>query len=377
MHRDDAAPAAAADGSAQQEQPPKSSDRGRSPPRKPNPKGKATGKEETPSAAVCFVVTPAKSVGRRVTFADTDTVKFVVRTKMTSWAKTYNDRSIGKTFEPKGPDDLKIMKKDERTAIWMAKRLFKQTHPREEFSKVALPSSKRSLSSSSSDSSGRRWIVDSGSCHDLVGQNNLMVKEAQSVTAINEPALLWTANGLITVDQEVSLPISRIGKKVYALVMNDSPNVLSLGRRIMEDGYSFEWKNGSYPRLVTPKGVAIDVEVQNFVPVLPAPDIREDDSEGEPAQDLSDSSEGQPAPPPIVKKEQFVKEETINPEQGVKKEKWEVLPKKAKGAKADTSDVPPPDHFLTHFPKDSRCDSCVKCKIQRKSCRKTSGINKE
>ena len=57
---------------------------------------------------------------------------------------------------------------------------------------------------------------------------------------------------------------------VSALALEDSPNAVSLGRLVLEHGYSFEW-SPKLPRPVlrSPCGTPVELQVKGFVPYLP------------------------------------------------------------------------------------------------------------
>ena len=52
------------------------------------------------------------------------------------------------------------------------------------------------------------------------------------------------------------------------LLLESSPPVLSVGKRCMEEGYSFHWPSGHNPYLISPDGKRHDLEVDNVVPYL-------------------------------------------------------------------------------------------------------------
>ena len=115
----------------------------------------------------------------------------------------------------------------------------------------------------------RTWIVDSGSCFDLVSAKTLSKYEKDNITLAEKPFLMTTANGKVEVSHEAVVPIEITGSETSACVMENAPCVLSLGKRCMLEGCSFEWGAGQNPVLVTPDGTRHELEVQNLVPVLP------------------------------------------------------------------------------------------------------------
>jgi len=114
-----------------------------------------------------------------------------------------------------------------------------------------------------------RWIIDSGSAFDIVDQGSLTQKERETVRRVADPTTLVTANGAIEADEVLPVRISDLGLKADALVLRDSPSVLSLGKRIMEEGFSFSWSPNSAPVLTSPTGRKIFLDVVHNVPFLP------------------------------------------------------------------------------------------------------------
>ena len=88
----------------------------------------------------------------------------------------------------------------------------------------------------------RNWIVDSGSCFDLVGLDELKHEETANIQTNTSPVTLTTANGVTTTDKRVKLSMKEMVGAISAIVLPDAPAVLSLGRKCLDEGYSFMWK---------------------------------------------------------------------------------------------------------------------------------------
>ena len=225
-----------------------------------------------------------------------------------------------------------------RTALLRARKLAHEVALDVEAWKGSLPSE----SSPALMAVIERWLLDSGSCFDIVNKNMVENIPSAVTTRRAEPMVLETANGNIKADSEANVSIGRLGTQTTAIVLPDSPSVLSLGRRCMVEGYKFEWPPYGPPVLTSPNGQSIILEVENMVPVLVA------------------SATG------VEQSMQHARETTPSPKKK----------KKPTGAGGNTSVCPapplplPPDHYLTHTPKDSRCPICMKCRAQRKQCRR-------
>ena len=79
---------------------------------------------------------------------------------------------------------------------------------------------------------------------------------------------LNTANGETIADQCLPMQVAPLGETVKPLVLENTPAVLSIGRRCMIDGYSFHWPKFKKPHLISPNGYKIVLEIENFVPYL-------------------------------------------------------------------------------------------------------------
>jgi len=112
------------------------------------------------------------------------------------------------------------------------------------------------------------WLVDSGSPLDIIDE-----KRTTAFTSLirdGPPVILDTANGELYADKEVPLHLTRLGENICPMVLPSTPDVLSLGRRVIDDGYSFEWPAYSHePRLTHPTiGEVIALSVIDYCPHL-------------------------------------------------------------------------------------------------------------
>ena len=115
----------------------------------------------------------------------------------------------------------------------------------------------------------QRWLMDTGSPVDLVGKNDIPAKYLESNSKDSDfHVTLNTANGATTADKVLPLQVAPLGESVSPLILEESPAVLSIGRRCMLDGYEFHWPKYKKPYLISPNGYRIELEVENFVPYL-------------------------------------------------------------------------------------------------------------
>ena len=77
-----------------------------------------------------------------------------------------------------------------------------------------------------------------------------------------------TANGRISTDSAMAVESSILKGPASPYVLPKTPWVLSIGRRVMQMGYSFVWIANTPPWLVSPDGCRIDLEVHGNIPFL-------------------------------------------------------------------------------------------------------------
>ena len=127
------------------------------------------------------------------------------------------------------------------------------THP----SVAACPKGVGAMQSDHGISHTRRWLIDSGSGWDLVKASNV----SHLYDLIRTPHYcprLWTANGVTKVHQEVPLFIPELNENCVPFVLKNTPDVLTMRRRCMCDGYSFVWRaKSSKPYFRRPDGTRI------------------------------------------------------------------------------------------------------------------------
>jgi hypothetical protein len=98
----------------------------------------------------------------------------------------------------------------------------------------------------------RHWMVDSGSGHDLVSHSDA---KGMSTREIPAPIVFHTANGTTTTKHVVPMEIRALGTEVEPYLLQDTPPVISFGRRCEVDGWAFHWEPySSNPTWVTPEG---------------------------------------------------------------------------------------------------------------------------
>ena len=101
-----------------------------------------------------------------------------------------------------------------------------------------------------------QWVVGTGSGHDLVPQQ-LISASSVPLSPVNTAVSLSTANGVAPVEFMAQIHVHALSSVSKALVLPSTPMVLSVGRRCMEEGYSFIWKANSNPYMRGPDGTIL------------------------------------------------------------------------------------------------------------------------
>ena len=118
----------------------------------------------------------------------------------------------------------------------------------------------------------RLWLCDTGSAHDIVGRTGLPDRWIQEhVEVLEQPVRLETANREILADRTIGLEFEAIGEQeIRPFVLENAPDLISIGRRCLEMGYSFHWPSGSKsPFFVLPESdQRVHLQVVDYLPYL-------------------------------------------------------------------------------------------------------------
>ena len=112
----------------------------------------------------------------------------------------------------------------------------------------------------------RRFILDSGSGHDLISARKAERMNLKQRTC--DPIMFHTANGSTATQTEAEIDLGTFDMTSQAYVLDDTPSVMSLGKRCMEEGYSFVWPSGKMPFMVTKNGERIDLTIHDNIPYV-------------------------------------------------------------------------------------------------------------
>eukprot|EP00971_Amphidinium_carterae_P350587 6491635-Amphidinium_carterae.3 len=111
----------------------------------------------------------------------------------------------------------------------------------------------------------RKWLMDTGSAFDLADKK---FSTPDPKLTLQKPLILNTANGITEASKRSREDVKRLGTSITPIVLDSTPDVLSVGRRCMTEGYRFVWPKGSNPYFIDPRGIRINFQLERYVPYL-------------------------------------------------------------------------------------------------------------
>jgi RNA:NAD 2'-phosphotransferase (TPT1/KptA family) len=217
-----------------------------------------------------------------------------------------------------------------------------------------------------------KWIADTGSGIDIVGEQDIDDDALDSlVTGLK--MRLSTAGGPMSSSKFVEVYVHKLKEVVKALLLPSTPAVLSVGKRVMEEGYSFHWPNKSVPFFILPSGKRVYLVVHGYVPYI-VDSI--DEVECAPASTGS-SPQGEshtPSHDPVVSGEAQAEEVHPadsaggNPTEENGEDEVHVHSDGTRDLKKIAGSL---NHLMTHYPKNPWCPACVRAKMQDVPTHKT------
>ena len=114
-----------------------------------------------------------------------------------------------------------------------------------------------------------KFLMDTGCGHDLISQRK--VEKHGLETLVSEEAISFqTANGVTNTDLISNFQTESFTEPINAYVLDDTPSVLSVGKRCMKQGYGFVWPPGKNPFMINPDGKRISLFVNSDIPYVRA-----------------------------------------------------------------------------------------------------------
>ena len=109
-----------------------------------------------------------------------------------------------------------------------------------------------------------KLFMDTGCGHDLISQKKIAKHELETL-ATPEPVSFQTANGIIDTDLVSNFQTESFAEPINAYVLDDTPSVLSIGKRCMNQNYSFLWPPGRDPFVINPEEKRISLFVNGDI----------------------------------------------------------------------------------------------------------------
>jgi hypothetical protein len=115
------------------------------------------------------------------------------------------------------------------------------------------------------------WLADTGASYDVVLEGLAEIYGWRKVP-LSEPIRINTANGPAESKGAVLTRIPGMSEEVHAVELGDTPPLLSVGRRCLNEGYSFVWIAGRNPYFVTKEGMILPCKTSGGVPYIDTED---------------------------------------------------------------------------------------------------------
>jgi hypothetical protein len=255
----------------------------------------------------------------------------------------------------------------------------------------------------------RYWLADTGCPVDLVGRPTLPAYEADRVEQAAISQNFDTANGSLPADQTTCMQVEGLPEAIDPYVLENTPDVISIGKRCVRYGYGFHWEPWSLkPYLVLPKAkgggkltlVSIgdvpyladnwnpDGLKKSSRPACPAPVARRIPKRASSCPATVGDQEG-------IKEEQEEKHCEVPAEEIPIDDKWDPVPREpvppppeapdefkrpARDSRSKAflmSDAKSLDHLMDHSKFNPYCRACVEARAQRKAKKKGGLVNQD
>ena len=108
--------------------------------------------------------------------------------------------------------------------------------------------------------------MDSGSGHDLISAKKIdrMDLPTYDDTVVN----FHTANGVTSSTKRSDIKFEAFDEPAQAHILEDTPSVMSMGKRCIDLGYSFIWPSGKTPYMIDSNGDIIEMTVRDYIPYV-------------------------------------------------------------------------------------------------------------
>jgi nuclear transport factor 2 (NTF2) superfamily protein len=98
----------------------------------------------------------------------------------------------------------------------------------------------------------KKFIIDSGSGHDLISAKK--IDRMDLPTYDDSVVNFHTANGVTCSTKRSDIKFEAFDEPAQAHILEDTPSVMSMGKRCVDLGYSFIWPSGKTPYMIDANG---------------------------------------------------------------------------------------------------------------------------
>ena len=207
----------------------------------------------------------------------------------------------------------------------------------------------------------RIWLLDSGSDEHLRGLDKVSERERETVGPAAKVKKLGTASGEVTADQAIAASVRALGNTMLEpYVLKDCPDVLSMVRLAIDDGFAVHWTREGGCQLVRPDGRIAQMTMERHVPTLKSAVAKET---------IESTSVCHPCEPD-VKQEEAETSSWCAPALGIDAEadvaEGDVMSREER-LRAEAVSV---RHLMTHLPRNPYCGACAEAKIRAHPARR-------
>eukprot|EP00971_Amphidinium_carterae_P050212 989242-Amphidinium_carterae.3 len=181
---------------------------------------------------------------------------------------------------------------------------------------------------------------------------------------LEKPLIMQTAFGIMEAEKRATEKVNTLRSTITPLLLESTPDVLSVGRRCMTEGYSFHWEKGENPYFIDKKGRRIDLSVERYIPYLndvtdkATPATVHSGFLGEPEDDLM--TDGTLKVTPDI--------QVSDPEHGEAD-----ITQTGRARNNLINEAKSLAHQMTHLPKNPCCHTCARGKATSMRSPRTSG----
>ena len=112
----------------------------------------------------------------------------------------------------------------------------------------------------------KRFIMDSGSGHDLISAKKI---DRMDLPTYDDMVVNFhTANGVTSSTKRSDIKFEAFDEPAQVHILEDTPSVMSMGKRCIDLGYSFIWPSGKTPYMIDSNGDIIEMTVRDYIPYI-------------------------------------------------------------------------------------------------------------